>query len=320
MGRFVGFAAAVLFLGCGDKSGGPTVEVLSAPAGAAGEVEPRLDERADGQAEALPSITVSAELKAKLVELAVVGECARREAVPTEQAIPRLEALFAAQGVTLAEYSDAMAQLVSDKDLHEAIAARLPTCGALVEALWPKSAADAVDAAGAEVAEVSADGDTSAGAVDAGPAVQPDAGPVADTRPDELKDVQSEVRVADTAGPSDIASARDVEDKSDTKVEPKPAPSWSGTWVGPLKGAQSGNLRVTVSGRVVTGAVATFGRSTIRLKGSLSDKGSLTLGGTVGDEFVRLSGRIDRAGQAITGTWDGVVARKRSSGSFRLSR
>lgn len=258
-----------------------------------------------------PTVTVSADLKRKLVELAVASECARREAVPAEQAIPRLEALFAAQGVTLAEYSDAMAQLVSDNELHAAIGARLGSCGGLVEALWPKTAQG-----DAEVVE-DAVGDVGAEAADTGPAALAevsgqgvDAGPAEDTG------------VGDTAAPTDedVKVAPDVTDTPEVKEPPRPAPSWSGTWVGALKGKQSGNLRVTVSGRVVTGAVATFGRSTIRLKGSLSDKGSLSLGGTAGDEFLRLSGRVERAGQVISGTWDGVIDRKRSSGSFRLSR
>ena len=314
MVRWVSVAAAVWLGGCGEKGKEPAVEVLSSPADVAA-----VDRAPEATAEVAPTITVSNELKAKLIELAVVGECARREAVPTEQAIPRLEALFATHGVTLAEYSDAMAQLEGDAELHRAIAARLGSCAGLVEALWPRLVADAT---------VAADADTSAG--DAG--IQQDAGadagaaPEVEAEPDAGRVVQGDVQDAaqadtrGTTGVADTVGPRDAEDKPDTKVEPKPTPSWSGTWVGPLKGGPGGNLRVTVSGGLVTGAVATFGRSTLRLKGSLSDKGFLSLGGTAGDEFMRLSGRADRAGQLITGTWDGVVARKRSSGTFRLSR
>lgn len=300
---------------CGGSGGGAETSsgaqaVPDAATGAedsAGEASPEAS---------APTVTVSAELKRKLVELAVASECARREAVPGEQAIPRLEALFAAQGVTLAEYSDAMAQLVSDRELHAAIGARLGSCGVLVEALWPKTAQG--DAGGGE---------------DLGAAV-PDTADTADTADSGLGALAEVLGQGADAGPAEDAGARDtaapttedakvapdVGDEPDVKEPPKPAPSWSGTWVGALKGKQSGNLRVTVSGRTVTGAVATFGRSTIRLKGSLSEKGLLSLGGTAGDEFVRVSGRLDRAGQVITGTWDGVIARKRSSGSFRLSR
>lgn len=295
---------------CGGSSGGAETSTgAQAVPDAATVSEVSAQETSPGSL--APTVTVSAELKRKLVELAVASECARREAVPGEQAIPRLEALFAAQGVTLAEYSDAMAQLVSDRELHAAIGARLGSCGPLVEALWPKAARD--DAAVVEDAVA----DVGAEAPDTGvEALAEVLGQGVDTGPGEDEGAR------DAAAPTseDVKVAPEVSGEPDVKEPPRPAPSWSGTWVGALKGSQGGNLRLTVSGRTVTGAVATFGRSTIRLKGSLSEKGSLSLGGTAGDEFLRVSGRVDRAGQVITGTWDGVIARKRSSGSLRLSR
>lgn len=310
MARWSWLTVCVLIGACGGSDGGaetssgsPSVpDVATAAEVSAPETS------VEAQA---PTVTVSADLKRKLVELAVASECARREAVPSEQAIPRLEALFAAQGVTLAEYSDAMAQLVSDNELHAAITSRLGSCGALVEALWPKSAQNDAGVVEDTVGDAgSAPADTGSAALAEVSGQGADAGPAEDTS------------ARDTAAPTDedVKVAPDVTDTPEVKEPPRPAPSWSGTWVGALKGKQSGNLRVTVSGRVVTGAVATFGRSTIRLKGSLSEKGSLSLGGTAADEFLRVSGRMDRAGQLITGTWDGVIARKRSSGSFRLSR
>lgn len=293
---------------CGaPEPGGPEVgarEPGAAEVGAPSGVEADVAVLADVGA-ARPSVVVSAELKRKLVELSVAAECARREAVPTERAIPRLEALFAAQGVTLAEYSDAMAQLVSDREVHEAIGARLGSCRSLVEALWPAVAAG--DAGGEAVLDAVA-GDVELAVGDAGPGSPGEADGAGVEDAGRTVDSGADTREADT------------QNEADTKVAPKPAPSWSGTWVGALSGGQSGTLRVTVSGRTVTGAVATFGRTTLRLKGSLSEKGSLTLGGMSGDDFLRVSGRVDRGGQVITGTWDGVVGRKRGSGSLRLSR
>lgn len=310
------WVAGLVVGACGESSGGAETSsgVLAVP-DSVGVAEVSAQETSQGAQ--VPTVTVSAELERKLVELAVASECARREAVPAERAIPRLEALFAAQGVTLAEYSDAMAQLVSDRELHEAIGARLGSCGVLVEALWPKSAQGDVEVVEDAVADVGSGADTADTGLGALGEVSGQGGDVGPAEDAGARDTTA----APTNGDAKVApDTSDGTDGADVKEPPKPAPTWSGTWVGALKGKQSGNLRVTVSGRTVTGAVATFGRSTIRLKGSLSDKGSLSLGGTVGDEFVRLSGRVDRAGQVITGTWDGVIDRKRSSGSFRLSR
>lgn len=246
---------------------------------------------------------VPAAIKTRLIELAVASECARREGVATERALPRLEALFATQGMTLTAYSDAMSRSVDDQELHAAIEKRLGSCAELVKVLWPSAGATEPDVGGADVALP----DTTT--PDVVRVVEPDtlADTAADTGPGTSNDAGPTVAVADVT--------------PDTTEVKKPAPSWAGTWTGSLKGKQSGTLRVTVSGRTVTGAVATFGRSAIRLKGSLSDKGFLSLGGTVGDEFVRVSGRLKAGAQAIiTGTWDGVVARKRSNGTFTLAR
>lgn len=240
---------------------------------------------------------VSTQLRTKLVELAVASECARREEVPVERAVPRLEALFATQGVSFAAYSAAMASLADDRELQATIEKKLGGCTALVAVLWPPipdTKADVVEAE-RDVVEVERD-------------VQ-----VAEA----LRDTQ-EAGPDDASGPDDAIGSDVVE--LDTKPDKPAGPSWSGTWTGGLSGGANGNLRVTVSGRRVTGAVATFGRSVLRLKGSLSEKGSLTLGGTQGDEFLRVNGRVERGGQVISGNWDGVIDRKRISGRFRIAR
>ena len=73
--------------------------------------------------------------------------------------------------------------------------------------------------------------------------------------------------------------------------------------------------------QVTTGADAlSHVADAFRLKGTLSDKGQLNLGGTAGNDFIRVSGRMHANGRVINGTWDGVIDRKKSNGRVQLKR
>jgi hypothetical protein len=259
-------------------------------------------------------------LRDKLLELAVAGECLRRAEVDPEAALAAMDALYRGHGIALDVYAKEMSVLSADSRFGAAVEERLTRCAGVVAALVPGGVAVEADAASAPDAVV----DTVAQAADVAPGQDTSVVSV-DVR-DPVADGVAAIVDAFEPGPVDVVApppdvvteAPDV--VAEVKVEPKPEPRYSGTWNGTVSGTSSGTLRVTVQGSRVTGAVATFGRSTLRLKGSISDKGVLSLGGTAGDEFIRLSGKLDRSGQAIGGTWDGVIDRKRSNGKFRIAR
>ena len=261
-------------------------------------------------------------LREKLLELAVAGECLRRSEADPEAGLAAMDALFRGHGIALEVYTKEMSVLSVDSRFGAAVEERLTRCAAVVAALMPSAVggdatnepdAVAVDTATSQVADV-------APVLDIGSVAVADVGdPIVDavaTLVDlvEPGPADAVVTVPDVVAPE----APDV--VAEVKVEPKPEPRYAGTWSGAMTGTASGTLRVTVQGRTVSGAVASFGKSTLRLKGSLSDKGVLTLGGTVGDEFLRLSGKLDRQGRSLVGTWDGVIDRKRSSGKFSIAR
>jgi len=140
---------------------------------------------------------------------------------------------------------------------------------------------------------------------------------VADVTEPTAVDAVADSVAADTK-PEAVADTKTAIDMS--PPETKPVADFSGNWTGQLYGGPPGNLRVTIKGRLVTSAVATFGRISLRLKGAISEKGSLNLGGTTGSDFMRVTGMAQRSGRAINGTWDGVVDRKRSNGRLLLKR
>ena len=153
---------------------------------------------------------------------------------------------------------------------------------------------------------------------------------VADTTPSTPELIVPEVFVVlDVVPTSDaplipIAETRIAE--ADTRapevvlpIDPPDAVDFSGTWTGQIGGAP-GTLRVVVRGRSITSATATFGRSAIKLKGTLSEKGLLSLGGSAGDDFMRMSGKTQTSGRVINGTWDGVIEKRKTSGRFLLKR
>ncbi len=312
-GRWVVVAFVALAGGCGKE--GPSGE-----AGNGSDVGGVAIIRAEDATAPTPA---EGPLRDKLLELAVAGECLRRSGVDPEAAVAAMDALYRGHGIALDVYAKEMSVLSADSRFGAAVEERLTRCAGVVAALVPggvgvdaANAANGPDAVGdtvvaqvVDVPPVQDTQDTGGGQADVG-------GPIADV-----------VAVVDVVepGPKDVVAAPDAVVEApdvvgEVKVEPKPAPRYAGTWSGTISGTASGTLRVTVQGSRVTGAAAAFGRSTLRLKGSISDKGVLALGGTAGDEFIRMSGKLERSGQAIGGTWDGVIDRKRSSGKFRIAR
>jgi hypothetical protein len=284
--------------GWADGAGAAAPEV--APVAAA----PEVDGEAGPEVVARPA---EGALRGKLLELAVAGECLRRSEVEPGRARDAMDALYRGHGVALEVYAREMAILSADAKFAGEVEGRLARCDEVVRALLPSGAGEAADAVGEpeEVAGGAVGGEAEVrGGEDAAAAAEDAAMVEADT-------VVVEVEVVE---PGDTVV---VEPKPEKKPEPR---VYTGTWSGPLTGTTNGTLRVTVQGRTITGAAATVGRATLRLKGSLSENGVLTLGGTGQADFLRVNGKIDRAGQAITGTWDGVLDRKRGNGRFRIAK
>ena len=297
--------------GCEKTLDTPEVQIISADASAASATD--TSTAADVPAEAS---TLAAATREKLLTLAVASECLRKANTPPEESANKMLALYKEHEVDLGTYTREMTRLAGDPAFQAAIDARVGNCPAIV------ATADVVV------------GDTNDGvASDTGPdivdtlvadtLVVPETIAAADTL------VAPETAIADTqVVDTTIAETQALDTTiADTRVlpevsiDPVPEVAFTGTWTGQLYGGSTpGNLRIAINGRTITSAVATFGKSTIRLKGSISEKGSLSLGGTADQDYIRISGTAQSSGRGINGTWDGVVEKKRGNGRFLLKR
>ncbi len=316
-------------LGCGEKTPPEAVEASTPTEDAA-------------TATGTPSGDTAAAvdpLRDKLMALAVASECLRKGNTPPEQAAQTMLALYKAHGVDLETYTREMSKLASDPAFQVEIDRQTKDCPLAAPSTPEVVAAPPDTAAEPETAAPDtepAPADTAiavtpeAGGAEAGPdavvaAADTHAEPetraaAADSTPDTAAATpDTAVATPDTAvATPDTAQAPEV---AQVPPEPEEEVSFTGTWSGQLYGgATPGNLRVVIKGRTITSAVATFGRTSVRLKGAISEKGSLTLGGTSGDDFMRISGTVQRTGRAMNGTWNGVVDRRRSNGRFILKR
>lgn len=282
-------------------------------------------------------------LREKFATIAVMSECLRRRGVSPAETAQQLDAFYVAQGISLDTYAREMSRFAAEPSFQAEIERRIAKtegCVAITgdvvgDAHADTAVADTVGPVDTVVADTAVRADAGlvadtmqAGAADTGvadtgagdtmvDAKVVDTSVVADTHVVDASAV-ADTKVADTK----VAEAVDAKAPSDTEIK-KPIEkgvSYAGNWIGPLTGGSSGTLRVAVNGSTVTAAVATFGRASIRLKGTLSATGKLTLGGSVDKDYLRISGAADKAAKTITGTWEGVVDRKRGNGSFRISK
>ncbi len=244
----------------------------------------------------------------KVLALAVASECMRKSGVPQAQATQTMLSLYRAHQVELETYTRVMTKLSAD-----------PTFTAEVERLTKEcpEVVIATDTQVALVADTSPQDTTAVEAPDTLPSSLPDAGPVRDVElrdgTPEVKDVKSPSEVVDTQEPTDAKNTPPRDTHGDGK-------DLSGPWTGALNGKTPGTLRVVVRGRDVLQAVATIGRKTYKLKGSISDAGAVLLAGTEGNDFIRITGRLEQGHKAFSGQWNGVVGRQRVDGRFRILR
>lgn len=294
--------------GCEKTQDVPEVRIIRAETAAA-----TVDASA-ADAEALAAAT-----REKLMALAVASECLRKGNTPPEQSANTMLALYKAHEVDLETYTREMSKLAGDPAFQAAIDAKTKDC-----AIVPVATSDTLAASDTVVPADTVVADT-------GPEVVPaaaDTVAVVDTQVVQDTLVVPETIVDTSVSPETIADTRIVDTTPDTRVllevsiEPdKPEVAFTGTWTGQLYGGASpGNLRLVINGRTITSAVATFGKSSIRLKGTISEKGALSIGGTSGQDFIRISGTVQTGGRGINGTWDGVVEMKKGSGRFLLKR
>lgn len=288
-----------VLVGCGkDGAVGEGVFSARTPDVAAPQVE-GVSASVDGGAQGGQGADDPGALRGKLKILAVTSECLRRGNAPAEEVATTMLALYKTHGVDLDTYAREMGRLGGDAGFQSEVQAELAKCPETA----PVSVAEVADVNDEEEVTVVAD-DVAAMVEDAGE----DAGPEA-PEPD-----------ADEQGPPDVAENADVE-VAPAVTPDKAAPDWSGTWTGALKGSVSGTLRVTVRGRSVSSASMSWGGKSVRLQGTVASNGHLSLGGRINTaDFVRLRGRINAAGKSLSGTWDGVIERKRVQGSLSLTR
>lgn len=312
----------IVFLGCQKGADAPEVVLISAEVGAAPAPDTGASAAPDAAATPTPDVVTpapdvattapdAAALREKLLALAVASECLRRGNTPPEQSAQTMLALYKAHGVDLDTYTREMSRLAGDPGFQAEIDAKTRDCPTAPIAAVDAGIAEVLVDGGASLADATSvavgdtgplPADTAAAAVDAGVVA------VVDTR-SEVADTKTEA-IADTRG----------EAVPDTEVT-EPEVDFSGTWTGQLYGGpMPGNLRVTIKGRAVTSAVATFGRISLRLKGSISDKGHFNVGGTAGKDFIRVGGQAHNNGRVINGTWDGVIDRKKANGRVQLKR
>jgi len=302
----------VLLGGCGKTPDAPEVRLISADGSGAAAGDATAT--SPGDIDALAAAT-----REKLLALAVASECLRKGNTPPEQSANTMLALYKAHEVDLVTYTREMSRLAGDPAFQAEIDAKTRDCA--VAAVTP----DVVVASDTQPVDTSA-------ATDSGPEIMAAAAPDA-VAPETLGDtfVAPETLVDTFVAPEIIADTRIVDTTPEAvapetrvmpevSIEPEEV-AFTGTWTGKLYGGGSpGNLRLTINGRTITSAVATFGKSTIRLKGSISEKGALSIGGTADQDFIRISGMVQSGGRGINGTWDGVVEKRRGNGRFLLKR
>lgn len=311
----------IVFLGCQKGADAPEVVLISAEVGAAAAPDTSASAAPDAAAAPAPDTAAAAPdaataapdaaaLREKLLALAVASECLRRGNTPPEQSAQTMLALYKAHGVDLDTYTREMSRLAGDPAFQAEIDAKTRDCPIAPIAAVDAGVAEVLVDGGASVPDATslavgdtgpAPADTAAAAIDAGIAA------VVDTRSEAVADTKTEA-IADTRGEA-------VAEVAEPEVD------FSGTWTGQLYGGpMPGNLRVTIKGRAVISAVATFGRISLRLKGSISDKGHFNVGGTSGKDFIRVAGQTHANGRVINGTWDGVIDRKKANGRVQLKR
>lgn len=312
--RHLPFLLLLMAFGCGEKEvAAPEGETREAPAADATAATPEDTARPEPVDSAAEAAAATDSMRDKLVALAVASECLRRGNTPPEQAANTMLALYKAHDIDLDTYTREMSELASDPSFQREIEERTESCPEAPEADADAGSAEVeeTETVDAGAAEETADGDTGA-----------DGGPGDVVSAEVVDTVVEDTVIVDTA-PEIEDTARKVED---TRPEAEVADaedevSYTGVWTGRLYGAATkGTLRITIRGRRITSAVATFGRTSIRLKGSISEKGALNLGGTSGDNFIRIGGKVQRGKRGINGTWDGVIDRRKSNGRFILKR
>jgi len=323
----------VLLGGCQKGADAPEVVLISAEVGVEAPpdttpaVAPDVGVAAPDTTAAAPETAApapdAAALREKLLALAVASECLRKGGTPPEQSAQTMLALYKAHGVDLDTYTREMSRLAGDPTFQAEIDAKTGDC--------PTAPIGAPDAAVAEIVAdtAAATPDATTAAVDAGPTVDSAPAGAVDAKTEAVVDTKTEA-IAETKTEAivDTKTEAIVDTKTEAIVDTKsavevaePEVEFSGTWTGQLYGGPSpGNLRVTIKGRTVTSAVATFGRISLRLKGSISEKGAFNVGGTSGKDFIRVGGQAHKNGRVINGTWDGVIDRKKADGRVQLKR
>ncbi len=334
--RLIPALLLALISGCGKTEG---VEVVAA----AEVVAP------DSAPDAL-----AAETRAKLLALAAASECLRKRDAPPDESAASMMALYRAHQVDLETYTREMSRLAGDPAFQaevDALANACPTPGLDVAAAAPEVAVDTTpepDTAAPEavvetiaetvpetIAETIADtaapdtaiADTIVAAAEIADTGIVDtivdtriADTIADTR---IADTIADTRIADTIADARITDVRitEVKIKDDTDEPTQGGRDFSGNWTGQITGVNpAGVLRMTVAGRRITSAVATFGRTSIRLRGTFTEKGLLTLGGSSDGDSIHITGEAYTNGLIVAGSWDGTIDKRKGSGRIKMKR
>jgi len=290
----------------------PPAPTTEAPAPTEADAAPAAPE----VAEAPDTAAAEAEaLQEKIKALAVASECLRKQGVTPEQASQTMLALYRAHGIELDVYTREMGRLAGDPKFQESVQAALASCPAA-----PVPVEVEADAGGT-VAE--ADAGATVAEADAGATVaEADAAPTTVAQPDAAATTVAQADAAPTVAAADAAptTVAEADAGTPTPTPHEPTSKLTGTWTGALAGQGGGTLRMTVNGRNVTSAVATFGRDKITLKGSITEKGLVTLNGRKDNEFVRVKANVDKNQTSISGTWDGTIDKKKVGGKIKMTK
>ncbi len=274
---------------------------------------------------------IAAETRAKLLTLAAASECLRKRDVPPEEGAASMMALYRAHQIDLETYTREMSRLAGDPAFQAEVDALANTC--------PTPAPD-VAAATPEVVDTTPEPETIAEVIaettvaDTTPETVADTtvAEVADTTVAEVADTTlmdtrvvdatiTDTRVVDvTITDTRVADVADVKVK-ETDDDTQGGRDFSGNWTGQLSGVKpAGTVRMTVVGRRITSAVASFGRTDIRLRGTFTEKGLLTLGGSSGGDSIHITGEAYTNGRILAGRWDGTIDKRKGSGHAKMKR
>jgi hypothetical protein len=324
-------AGAVLLGACGEEAVGPeAADVLFTP---------RASPAATGRSAGVVGPEAGERRLEGLQELAVLNACLEARGAPVAERSRVLGARFAALGLSLSTYAEAIERLARDAAFQTAVEAGAQSCATAepasaaasdLAAPAPAASADRVapapEASAAAAASPTPTPSASSGLPAPAPSASSGLAALAPSAPSGLAalapSAPAPAATDATALPQGAASASaDPAAQTAASKTGKPDGAISGTWTGAIRGELTGAMRLVLAEGSVEVATLTVGDATARLLGRLAGPRELSFGGRLpGGDAIRIQLRLERDLRRAEGTWDAVIDGRARRGQVTLTR